>query len=270
MEGASCTPTSLGSCQPPAAAGPAWTFHSDSSTLFQGVGDLSQLGTGMAADVDATLQPDGSLLAKRVSVYSQATDNLTAIIGPALYQSSAWPVFDVFNTEGLGRLKAAGENPMSVNASTTFHISSQLANVQDLPFTASFTASGLVPGQNLMVTANSQQIFPEPTFIPATSVTLIPQAINGTVTAIGKSGAFTTFTVALASYDLFQQLAVQGGQTSLLTNPGRVVVYADSNTQMLNTKSTGVGSLVRFYGLVFNDNGTLRMDCAQINDGVTE
>jgi len=29
------------------------------------------------------------------------------------------------------------------------------------------------------------------------------------------------------------------------------------------------GSVLRFYGLVFNDNGTLRMDCAQVNDGVT-
>jgi hypothetical protein len=24
------------------------------------------------------------------------------------------------------------------------------------------------------------------------------------------------------------------------------------------------------YGSIFNDNGTLRMDCAQINDGVAE
>ena len=29
-------------------------------------------------------------------------------------------------------------------------------------------------------------------------------------------------------------------------------------------------NVVRFYGLVFNDNGTLRMDCAEINDGVPE
>jgi hypothetical protein len=39
---------------------------------------------------------------------------------------------------------------------------------------------------------------------------------------------------------------------------------------MLNKSSLAAGSLFRFYGLVFNDNGTLRMDCAQINDGVTE
>ncbi len=48
------------------------------------------------------------------------------------------------------------------------------------------------------------------------------------------------------------------------------MVYADSNTQMLNTSPITVGSVVRFYGLVFNDNGTLRMDCAEINDGVPE
>ncbi len=31
-----------------------------------------------------------------------------------------------------------------------------------------------------------------------------------------------------------------------------------------------MGGVARFYGLVFNDNGTLRMDCAQIDDGVAE
>jgi hypothetical protein len=31
-----------------------------------------------------------------------------------------------------------------------------------------------------------------------------------------------------------------------------------------------VGSVVRFNGLLFNDNGTLRMDVAQVNDGVPQ
>jgi hypothetical protein len=44
----------------------------------------------------------------------------------------------------------------------------------------------------------------------------------------------------------------------------------DTNTQLLNSDPVAVGSLLRFNGLVFNDNGTLRMDCAQISDGVTE
>ena len=41
-------------------------------------------------------------------------------------------------------------------------------------------------------------------------------------------------------------------------------MYVDSNTQMLNTQALAAGSTLRFYGLVFNDNGTLRMDCAQV------
>ena len=63
---------------------------------------------------------------------------------------------------------------------------------------------------------------------------------------------------------------MQAGQTSLLQNPNTVVVYVDSSVQMLNSTSLAVGSTLRFYGLVFNDNGTLKMDCAQIADGVTQ
>ena len=73
-----------------------------------------------------------------------------------------------------------------------------------------------------------------------------------------------------ALHDLFPNLAAQPGQTTVLTNPNTVVVYADSNAQMLNSSALSVGGVFRFYGLVFNDNGTLRMDCAQVNDGVAE
>jgi hypothetical protein len=101
-------------------------------------------------------------------------------------------------------------------------------------------------------------------------MTLMPQVINGTVSEISTSGGFTTYTVTLAPYDLFPTFAVQPGQTTLLTNPDTVMVYADSDTQMLNSGAVSVGGIFRFYGLVFNDEGTLLMDCAQINDGVPE
>jgi len=61
---------------------------------------------------------------------------------------------------------------------------------------------------------------------------------------------------------------VRQGQTPLLTHPNEVQVYVDSNTQ--NTQSLAAGSTLRFYGLVFNDNGTLRIDCGQISYGVTQ
>jgi hypothetical protein len=39
---------------------------------------------------------------------------------------------------------------------------------------------------------------------------------------------------------------------------------------MLNAAPVAVGGVLRFHGLMFNDNGTPRMDGSQINDGVAE
>jgi hypothetical protein len=74
----------------------------------------------------------------------------------------------------------------------------------------------------------------------------------------------------LAPYDLIPSLAVQQGQTTVLSSPSNVVVYVDSNTQQLNTEPLAAGSVLRFNGLLFNDHGTLRMDCSQVNDGVAQ
>jgi len=63
---------------------------------------------------------------------------------------------------------------------------------------------------------------------------------------------------------------VQQGQTPLRTHLNEVQVDVDSNTQTSNTQSLAAGSTLRFYGLVFNDNGTLRIDCGQISYGVTQ
>jgi hypothetical protein len=99
-------------------------------------------------------------------------------------------------------------------------------------------------------------------------MTLMPQTIDATVTASSQNGNFTDYTVTLAPYDLFPMLAVQPEQTNVENNPSQVEVYVDGTTQMLNSQALAAGSTLRFYGLVFNDNGTLRMDCAQVSDGV--
>jgi hypothetical protein len=151
--------------------------------------------------------------------------------------------------------------------STAFQISGQMANVSTLPFTATFNSGSMVPGQDIFVTTHSV-IHSQPWM--ASTITLLPQTINGTVSAIASSGSFTSYTVSLAAYDLFPNLAGQPGQATALTNPGNVVVYMDSNTQRLNTAQPAIGSVLRFYGLIFDDNGTLRMDCAQVSDGVVE
>ena len=98
----------------------------------------------------------------------------------------------------------------------------------------------------------------------------MPQTINGAITGVSSSGGFTVYSVSLAAYDMFPILAVQTGQTTALQNPSSVEVYVDSNTQMLNSNAIALGNVLRFNGLIFNDSGTARIVCRQINDGVTQ
>jgi Domain of unknown function (DUF5666) len=254
---------------------PKWQVSTNASTVFQGVGSVSALSPGMPVDLDLALQADGSLLATRVAVYDTNTSNLSVSYGPpsTIYPSgygSTTPVMSALDVEEEGDLPSLSDLFSGLDSATT-QISGQFTNLLNLPFVATFNAANLVGGQNIAVTSNAAPVngFP-PLPLPLGTMTLIPQVINGTVSAVSTEGNFTTYTVTLAPYDLFPNLAVQPGQTTLLTNPDTVVVYADANTQKLNSGAISAGGLFRFYGLVLNDNGTLRMDCAEVNDGVAE
>lgn len=251
---------------------PVWQISFSGSTVFQGISNASQLAAGMPVDMDLNIQPDGSLLATRVAVPDTDTATLSTAYGPSLasYPAGAYgstsQVIDALQVGQSGYLPS-GHGLYSID-NATFQVSDQFANLQSLPFTPSFSAANMVDGQNIFFSLH----VPLPTTLPPPMmrVELLPQTIDGTVSAVSTSGSFTAYTVTLAAYNLFPNLAVQPGQTTLLSNPNTVVVYADSSTQMLNSKSLAVGGVFRFYGLVFNDNGTLRMDCAQVSDGVAE
>jgi hypothetical protein len=260
---------------------PVWRVGTTKSTVFQGISGSSALLPGMPVDMDAALQADGSLLATRVAVYdttdtnmvtlSESAGPLVSVLDGPLWSSLSAPVLLAGDTEGEGE-DAATEGGWIDAAgfsfeNAAFQTSGQLSNLQQLPCPAQFDAANAAAGQTISFTFNGNNISNS---TQLTTVTLTPQAINGTVTAVSSAGGFDMYTVSLAAYDLFPQLAVQTYQTTVLSNPSVVVVYADSSTQSLNTMPIVVGSVLRFYGLVFNDSGTLRMDCAQINDGVPE
>jgi hypothetical protein len=256
-----------------AADGATWAVVSDTNTIYQGVAAFSTLAAGMPVDMDLAIQPNGSLLATRVSVSDANPANLTDVNGPVMQVAASVPALFTFGREVQGFLfpgdRILGAVAFSFNNSVA-QISPRLTNLQSLPFAPVFTTANMVPGQNVSFSAHALTEQGGPTYIPATTITLMPQTINGIVTASGSEGTFTTYTISLAPYDLIPNLAVQPGQTNLLTNPSTVVVYVDSGTQLLNTKQLAVGSVGRFNGLLFNDNGTLRMDVAQVNDGVTQ
>ena len=252
-----------------AVDGPSWQVSAGSNTVFQGITGASQLAAGLPVDMDVAIQTDGSLLATRVEVYDPSPANLTVSSGPLVEVPVSVPAVLAVGVEGKGLLSTGIIENFSLGT-TIFQISGQLTNLPSLPFTVSFNASNLVPGQNVLFSTHALSNQSGPTYDPATTATLVPQTINGTVSAVSTSGNFTTYTVTLAPYDLFPDFAVQPGETNLLSNPNTVIVYADSNTQMLNSSPIAAGSLLRFNGVVFNDNGTLRMDCIQVNSGVAE
>jgi hypothetical protein len=245
------------------------TVDVNASTTFQGVSGLSALTVGTFVDMDGAVQQDGSLLASRIAVEDPSA--IEAGIGPisAVFGSPETLSFLPIQQQGNIPGNAIGFGFPFQYTDSVFQVSGQFANVQNLPFTASFSASSLVAGQNVYIAANSLS-FQGGVFSPAATITLMPQTINGTVTAVSNSNGFAVYTVSLAAYDLFPVLATQPLQPVTLTNPSTLIVYADTNTQMFTSQPIAVGSVVRFNGLIFVNDGALSMDCGEILDGVAE
>ena len=245
------------------------TISADGNTAYQGVNSFSALAVGTLVDVDGAIQTDGSVLAMRLAAYDPVA--LNVMIGPLVFVYGSGPQFYSLGRQQQGQDYSAQAHSVGIYSfsdTTAFQITGQFTNVDSLPFTASFNGSNMVPGQNVAVYSQAITDFYGGQSTTATTMTLMPQTINATVVSSSTSGNSTVYSAFLSPDDLFPALAVQPGQNTLLTNPGEVEVYVDSNTQKLNSMALAPGSTLRFNGLVFNDNGTLRMDCGQVSDGV--
>jgi hypothetical protein len=257
-----------------AADGPVWPIAADSSTRYQGVSGFEGVAAGAAVDMDIALQADGSLLATRIAVEDNNDSDLTMWRGPLAFVDAQTPVLETVPVETQGALfdNASGSPTASawqfVFGSSAFRISQQLANLKALPFSPVFESANMVPGQSTYLTTHAGAFPDGPNRVSAGTVTLLPQTLNGTIVGVSAEGGFTAYRVALATYDLFSALSQQAGQTTLLTAPTSLIVYTDSSTRQFNTAPLALGTVQRFRGLVFNDAGTLRMDCGWIFDGV--
>ncbi|HLJ85717.1 MAG TPA: DUF5666 domain-containing protein [Candidatus Angelobacter sp.] len=238
----------------------------DSGTVFQGISGFASLSIGFFVNLDGRIQADGSVQATRIDVRDPSALNFPR--GPVLFVDGNAHEILVMPRQEQGK---ASSNTLNFSdqefdySGAAFDISGQFSNIQALPFSANFSGSTIVPGQVVSV---SSPVFADPSqgFTPATTVTLMPQTVNGTVMGSTSQGGFTVLTVAIPSASLFSALATQPAQTSFLQNPNAVEVYIDNNTQMLNSTPLTQNAPFRFYGLVFNDNGVLRMDCSKVLD----
>ncbi len=242
------------------------SFTANQSTAYQGISGLSAIAVGSFVNLDGALQSDGSLLATRIAVLDPLA--VDVVRGPLTQVADTTSVVIVHAREQQGKDfqgYVGGFGAFNVG-SAVFQISDQLTNLASLPFVPSFSASNIVPGQEVYISAASVGFTAYP---DASTMTLMPQTINAAIISSSQVGSFTDYTVSLADYDFFPMLANQPGQTSMENTPNQIEVYVDSNTQLLNTQPLAAPSTLRFYGLIFNDNGTLRMDCAQVSDGVS-
>lgn len=258
----------LGYVQPGSVTTPQpVAIKTDGSTIFQGVANLGEIKSGMFVDMDLAMQGDGSLLATRVAVQDPSAVNTLA--GPLEYVASTVSALSAFGQQVQGADQLGNTMQFGFDKAT-FEIDSGYTNLSDLPFAPSFTASTMVPGQYVYATfGHVAELGGQMTEL--NTVTLKPQTVDGTISAVSSLAGFDVYTVTLPSYDLFVNLASQPGQTSFVANPSVLQVYVGSQTQLLQqTSALTAGSTVRFQGLIFNDGGVLRMDCGLVMDGITE
>lgn len=243
-----------------------WDVNTTAGTEYSGIEAGSSLAPGLPVDMDVVLQ-NGALTATRISVYDANTASLNLFNGPLLSASTATaPEFD-WVRGGVGNPQQAGLTAFSLTGAR-FGVSPVYKNLESLPFTARFDEATFIWGQTVDV--STHQPLYQNSYLPVTTVTLLPQTVNGAVQAISTSGNFTTYTITLQSYDLFPQLALQWGQGSHLNSPNVITVYADKNVQAQTLVPIAQGGIYRFHGLIFNDEGVLRMDCGSISDGVID
>jgi hypothetical protein len=245
------------------------TFGTDAATVFQGASGLSSLTASEFVELDAAIQPSGSLLATRVEA-----DDPTALYMEdgvaATGINTVLPSFDLAPAGGsIGTPMGFAE--FTVTSDTAYKISGEFTNLSSLPFPATFNAQTMIGGQHVAALFSVSILASGyPHGPPVTTITLLPQVINGTVASISGSNGFTVYDVTLSSDDLIPSVqSVAGPDNNHLSDSTSVVVYASPDTQMLASSLPSVGSVERFRGLLFDDNGTLRMDCGQILDGAS-
>ena len=269
-------------------SGPNFTLTTNSSTVLQGFTALSALTAGELVQVDfivsqACAQNLGStvqctppvLLATRIQLAPPPPTGqppINLLSGTVTSVPQVVPGdFKIAVMQGLGpavspvAASAVSIFTIETTSSTVYAITPQFVSLTGLPFTPTFTAANLSPGQTVgVISSGTIATSLSGTVVPASNVYLIPQTIGGTVTAVSTSGSYTAYTLTLASGSAFASLS--GASTvTVYTSAATVGPVAPTAT---NNTPIKVGNQVRFNGLIFNTgSGTFSMVAGCSPDG---
>jgi len=251
-------------------SGPNFTVTTNSSTILQGPGftSLAALSSGEIVQVDFIVQTGGTYLATRIQIPPPPPGGQqpNMISGPVTAVSSGNFKMAIMQGAGpsVGSSSTGNIVTVSTTGSTTFAIAPQFVTLTGLPFTPTFTSTNLVAGQSVGVVTSAFSSSAQTA--TATTVYLAPQTVNGTVTAIATSGAYTAYTFALASGSAFASL---NGATTITVYTGTATA-PPASTAVGDTPPPAitVGSTVRFNGLIFNlGSGSFAMIAGCSPDG---
>jgi hypothetical protein len=234
-------------------------FDTSGSTVFAGTSGTMAPAVGSYVDVDAALQMDGSMLATRVQAEGTQPYDLVGQIGE---YHSQYPY--ITNTareqQGPNLPNEIGLSYVALELETSSQFVTAWPNgtaPTGLPFTPTFDASSIATGQNIAAPLDALQAT-STQYPVVNTMTLEPQTIDATVTAVASANGVTTYEVSLFPNDL---MAILG------TTPD-VTVYATAVTHTITTAQLTGGMVGRFRGLLFNDGGTLKMVASEVEDGV--
>jgi hypothetical protein len=241
---------------------PDVTVMINSGTQFVGVSGMGSLGMGMMIEVDAIMQPDGSLMATRInSVMPEMSGGMmaegliTAVSGNPPTQFSV--IAD--NGAGSGMMGSFLGTALQANisSSTTFSFDADGVDLHNLPFTPVFNSTTMVKGQRVDPETSSGMMNGGtmgggPT-MNASAVTLGQQGLSGTVASYA-SGSPASFMLNLPADCAFTSI----------TGASNIMVFQQPDTQLSGPTSIGNGAGVQVRGLLFFDAGTYKMVATRI------
>lgn len=238
------------------SAGLPLTVSTSAATVLQGIGAISALPLNVPADVDVAIQADGSLLATRVQVeYAEA---LGAWIGPlvATYPTGAYQkVLPSLWQDSTAPAHTTNDSPFEFQftGDTVYQINGAAYDLVDLPFTPAFAGfPDAALGQRISVSWTTQQVTTSQPQTDAHAATLMPRSFSGSIASVATEGKYTVYTFALANNDFM----------ATLNHVTSIVAYSNAGTRM-EDGALSVGMAVNMHGLLFNDNGVLRLICDQ-------
>lgn len=235
------------------------TILTDSSTVFEGIANISALTTGTIVTADVVVQPDGSFLAKRVKaeiehetggdvkVNLEAEGFVTKLLAGPPTQFNM--VVQATASSGTTPPSMGTILTVTVDSNTHFEIPSGRVDLTNLPFTPTF-ASFADMGKAQRVAAKAKDTFSN----AALAVELELQTLSGDVSNLVTNGSQATFTLTLPVDSAFR----------VLTGASSVTVVKQPGTVLNGFATVPSSGGVRVRGLLFLDAGQYKMVAARI------